>query len=230
MVQFLSAFSAFLLMHSLPAVPAVRGRLIRRFGRRAYLGLYSLVSIVLLAWLSHAALAIDYIPLWEPAPWQAWITLVAAPVGIFFVLAGLFSRNPLSISIRSGDGAGSVTAITRHPVLWGFSLWSAGHIVPNGDLRSLILFGGFTAFSLAGLFLLDRRARKRLGTDWKTAAAGTSVLPFVAILSGRAHFGIDGAMTSAALVAAALTAWLLGGGHGQLFGVEPLLLALSGFR
>lgn len=228
MVQFLLAFGAFLLMHSVPAVPAVRQRLVRLLGRRAYLALYSLVSILLLVWVFHAALAMDYIPLWEPAAWQAWVTIVAAPVGIFLVLAGLLSRNPLSVSARAGDRTGAIVAVTRHPVLWGFCFWSAGHIIPNGDLRALVLFGGFTVFALAGLFLLERRARKRLGDDWQAKAAATSILPFAAILSGRARLSVDGAMAVSAALTAALTWWLLAGGHGVLFNADPLSLALSG--
>lgn len=225
MAQLLAAFIAFLLMHSVPAVPAVRQRLVQFLGRKTYLTLYSAVSVLLLAWLFHAALAMDYMELWGPAPWQAWVTLVAAPVGFFFVLAGLFSRNPLSISVRSGDEAGAIVAITRHPVLWGFSFWSAGHIVPNGDLRALILFGGFTAFSAGGFLMLDKRTHKRLGAEWQAKVANTSILPFAAILSGRARLRADWPMTAAALLTAALTWWLLRGGHGLLFGAEPLLLA-----
>ena len=54
-------------------------------------------------WVMHAALQLDFIPLWDPAAWQAWVTFVLAPLGIFLVLAGLFSENALSISIYQGN-------------------------------------------------------------------------------------------------------------------------------
>lgn len=226
--QFLLAFAVFLALHSVPAVPAVRQRLVDLVGRKTYLVLYSLVSLLVLAWVFHATLTAEYVPLWEPAAWQAWVTLIAAPVGIFFVLAGLISANPLSVSARAGDTAGAIVAITRHPVLWGFFLWSAGHMVPNGDLRSLVLFGGFAVFAAAGVFTLDRRARKRLGAEWSQKAASTSILPFGAVLSGRASIAVDRPMAVAAILTAALAWLLLAGGHGLLFGADPLLLAFSG--
>lgn len=55
MTQFLLALGAFLLAHAVPPLPAVRGRLVALLGRRAYLILYSALSLVLLAWLISAA-------------------------------------------------------------------------------------------------------------------------------------------------------------------------------
>lgn len=228
MTEFVIAFAVFLALHSVPAIPAIRGRLIATLGRRLYLGLYSLASIAAIVWLFYAALRMDYVELWEPAPWQAMVTLVAAPVGVFFVLAGLFSGNPFSITLRSGEApAGAIVAITRHPVLWGFSFWALGHLVPNGDLRSLLLFGGLALFSVAGFFMLDRRARRRLPGDWRGQTATAPLLPFAAILAGRAPLRIDRETVAAFVLTALITLWLLAGGHLFLFSADPLLLAGS---
>ncbi|OHV79796.1 NnrU family protein [Ensifer sp. LCM 4579] len=227
MTEFLLALGAFLALHSIPALPAIRERLISHLGRATYFSLYSAVSIVLLGWVFHAALNVDYIPLWEPAPWQAWATLIAAPIGVFLVLAGLFSINPLSVSIRQGDDPGAVVAITRHPVLWGFALWALGHLIANGDLRSLILFGGFALFALGAMPMLERRARRRLNDAWHGQAAKTSILPLAALLRGRARITVDAPLAVAALATVVTTAWLLSGGHAVLFQADPLLLATT---
>jgi uncharacterized membrane protein len=224
----IAAFALFIALHSIPAIPALRNRIIATIGRRTYLTLYSVVSTLVLVWLFWEALRTDYIELWEPAAWQAWVTIVAAPSGIFLVVAGLLSRNPFSVSVRQGDSdRGAIVEITRHPVLWGFLLWSAGHVVPNGDLRSLILFGGFAAFSLAGIVMLERRARRRLGEIWHRLAASTSILPFAAVLGGRTRLRFDGAIAISLAVTALLVVWLLTGGHALLFGVDPLALATA---
>ncbi|MGV8939630.1 MAG: NnrU family protein [Allorhizobium sp.] len=224
---FLFALSVFLLLHMVPAVPGVRGGLIGCMGRRVYLAVYSLLSIAVLAWVFQAALAMDFVALWDPAAWQAWITLVTAPAGLYLVLAGLFSANPLSVSARSGEGEpGAITAVTRHPVLWGFFLWAAGHMVPNGDLRSFVLFGSFALFAAGGMAMVERRSRKRLGDTWGQLSAGTSIVPFAAIASGRARLSLDRMMVAAALFTGLSTLWLLTGGHLALFGADPLLLAL----
>ncbi|APG84061.1 NnrU family protein [Sinorhizobium americanum] len=227
MAEFLLALFVFLVLHSIPATPTIRERLIGMLGRATYFSLYSLVSILVLGWVFYSALSADYVPLWEPAAWQAWVTLMAAPVGVFLVLAGLFSVNPLSASIRQGAAPGAVVAITRHPVLWGFALWALGHLVANGDLRSFILFGGFAVFALASIPMLDKRARRRLGEKWSQEAASTSILPFAAIISGRTRIRGDAPLALAAASTAALTVWLLGGGHAALFYADPLLLATA---
>jgi uncharacterized membrane protein len=228
MTEFLIAFGAFLILHSIPAIAPIRQGLIDRFGRRAYFIAYSVVSLVVLGWLIHATLYLDYVPLWDTAPWQAWTTMVAAPIGIFFVLAGLFSVNPLSLSIRQGLHSGSIVAVTRHPVLWGFLIWATAHLVPNGDLGGVMLFGGLALFCVAGFFVVEKRARRRLGEDWNRIAGATSIVPFSAIVDGRARLSGDAPMTSAFILTAVLTYWLLAGGHTLLFVADPLALALPG--
>ncbi|MEK1886175.1 MAG: NnrU family protein [Phyllobacterium sp.] len=228
MTEFLIAFGAFLILHSVPAIAPIRQGLIERLGRPTYFITYSVVSLVILGWLIHATLYLDYVPLWDPQPWQAWTTMVTAPIGIFLVLAGLFSVNPLSLSIRRGLRRGSIVAVTRHPVLWGFLIWAAAHLVPNGDLGGVLLFGGLALFCGAGFFIVERRGRRRLGEDWNRIARATSIVPLSAILGGRARLSVDAPMASALILTAALTYWLLAGGHTVLFVADPLALALPG--
>ena len=228
MTQFLLALALFLALHMVPAVPALRARLVAVMGRRAYLVVYSLVSLLTLAWLFHAALQLDFVPLWDPAPWQAWFPLMLTPLALVLLLAGLMSPNPASITLRKPDlGPGAITTVTRHPVLWGFALWAGSHLVPNGDLRSLLLFGALFAFALLGMLITDRRSRRRLGAQWAEIDRTTSVLPFAAVLAGRAKLRFDGALALAILISAALTAWLLLGGHEVLFGADPLTMATA---
>ena len=211
-----------------PAIPALRAKLVAAMGRRAYLVLYSLVSLLTLAWLFHAALQLNFVPLWDPAPWQAWFPLILTPLALVLLLAGLTSPNPASITLRKPDlRPGAITTVTRHPVLWGFALWAGSHLVPNGDLRSLLLFGALLAFALLGMLITDRRSRRRLGTQWVEVDRTTSVLPFAAALAGRTRLRFDRPLALGILISAALTAWLLLGGHAALFGADPLTMATA---
>lgn len=226
MTQFIVSLLVFLGLHSIPAIPAIRQRLVARLGRVPYLALYSLVSLAALAWVFHAALQLDYVELWPPSAWQAWFSLILSPVALFLLIAGLISANPVSISFRRADtGPGAVVSISRHPVLWGSLLWALGHVLSNGDLRSLLLFGAFALFSLFGMLMAERRHRRRQPERFAALARTTSVMPFVAIARGRAHLRIDLPMMIAALAAIVLTAWLLLGGHAALFGADPLAMA-----
>ncbi|WIJ26900.1 NnrU family protein [Devosia sp. RR2S18] len=224
MTQFLVALLVFLLLHSVPSVPTIRARLIAVLGRRAYLILYSVVSLASLAWVFHAALQIDYIELWSPAPWHAWVPLILTPIAFFLLLAGLLSPNPISVSMRKGSQPGTIVAITRHPVLWGFVLWAASHIVANGDLRALLLFGALTVFGVFGIVMAERRSSKRKDASLDSLKQNTSIVPFLAVAQGRARLGVDRAMVLALVLTVLLTTWLLIGCHVVLFGADPLAM------
>ena len=225
MLHFAVAYAAFLAAHSLSAVRPVRAWLVARLGERRYLALYSLVSLVLLAWLVVAALRAPYVALWTPPAWAYAAPLALVPPALMLIGAGLARPNPLSVSFA---GAGfdparpGVVGLTRHPVLWGFALWAFAHGPPNGNVVAVSLFGGLGLFALAGLPLVDRRARRRLGPDWERLARRTSVLPFAAWRRGR----IGLAPTAADFIGAGLgllTALaLLAGLHERLFGADPL--------
>ncbi len=228
MIQFLLALALFLALHSVPAIPSIRQSLIARFGRRAYLIAYSIVSLLALGWVFHAAFRLDYVELWPPAAWQAWFPIILSPIALFLLVAGLISPNPTSVTLRRGEGRpGAVVNVTRHPVLWGFLFWSLSHIIANGDLRSLLLFGAFALFSIFGMAMADRRARKKADIVVVSLLETTSILPFAAVLSARADFQVDRSMVIALAISALLTGWMLVGGHAVLFGADPLLMTQS---
>jgi uncharacterized membrane protein len=231
MTSFLLALAAFLLAHLLPAWPPVRARLVARLGRRGYIAAYSAVSLILLAWLLQAAVTADGVTLWAPAAWQWRVPLFAMPVAGFLLVAGLVEANPLSVSLRAGDELPAIACVTRHPVLWGFLIWAASHIPPNGRLVPLLLFGAMATLSVAGFALVDRKARGRLGEErWRAMAARSSALPFAAMIAGKARCGRWKPLAFSAVVAGALYAWFLLEGHALLVGPDPLagLRALAG--
>lgn len=223
MIEFLLALSAFLLAHAIPPLPSVRGRLVALFGRKIYLILYSGLSLVLIAWLISAAMRAPYVPVWYPLPWQAVIPVVAMPIALWLLIAGLAEGNPLSVSIRSTAATaapGPMASITRHPVLWGFLLWAVAHIAPTGHVVALILFGGMALLAVAGMFALDRRARKRLGTGrWETLAARAPLIPFAGIARGS---GLRAVVSWPAAAALLVYFWFLLDGHRRLIGPDPL--------
>ena len=226
MTEFAIALVLFLLAHAVPARPAVRHRLTAALGERPYLALYSAVSIALLVWVIWAAVRAPYVAVWFPAPWQQVVTLVAMPLALVLLGAGAVQPNPLSaaFSQRPFDPQRpGIVAVTRHPLLWGFGLWALSHVPPNGDLVGLILFSGLSVFSFAGTWLVDRRKRRSLGPEaWAVLAAGTSNIPFAALLFGRSRLPMDGRTWLGVLAGLAVYVLLLLGGHVWLFGVDPL--------
>lgn len=226
MTEFLAAIALFLVAHVIPPAPPVRTRLVDWFGRRAYLFGYSLLSLALLAWIVAAARRAPYLPLWDSAPWQALVPVIVMPLATWLLLAGLAEPNPLSITLRAAGPEtklGPAAIVTRHPVLWAFLLWALSHIPPNGDAVSLILFGGMAMLALGGFIALDRRARRQLGEErWRKLATATSIIPFAAILTGRARLRISASLVVTIATALAAYLWFLLVGHERIIGPDPL--------
>lgn len=224
MLEFAAALIAFLLSHSLPARSGLRAAFVRRFGEGAWLLVYSLVSILLLAWLISAAARAPYLQLWDLELWHYHVPLMLMlPASMLFV-GGAASPNPLSIgfSRRPFDPQRpGIVGVTRHPLLWGFALWSFSHLPPNGDLVSVIMFGGFGLFSLAGMAILDRRRRRALGSAWERLAVGTSVVPFAGVLGDRQRHGWRMRDLLGTLIGGSFLYLLLLFGHPLLIGPDP---------
>jgi len=222
--QFVAAIVVFIVSHAILPRRPIRERLVRHLGRRGYLVAYSVLSTLLLLWLVVAARNAPYVQLWAPAPWQALVPAIGVPLAFWLLVMGVVEPNPLSMSVRrTGDGVvGPVARITRHPILWAFFLWAACHVPPNGDVVSVIMFGSLAVLALAGFVPVDRRVRRRLGDEeWERLAGATSIVPFAAILAGRARFAWTLPMTLSAVAVAGVSAWFLIDGHRLLIGGDP---------
>jgi len=226
MSAFLAALAVFIVAHAIPALPAVRRRLVARLGRSGYVLAYSLLSLALFTWLIASALAAPYIALWTPPRWAYAVPIVGMLLASAFLGASLMAPNPLSIAFVGSafdpEHPGAV-ALTRHPILWGLALWGLSHVPPNGDLVSLILFGSLGLFALLGIWIMERRRPRALGrAHWEALAGPTSVLPFAAVATGRARWPRDARTLVGGLVGVVAYVALLAGLHGWLFGADPL--------
>ena len=198
MTNLIVAAVAFLLLHLVVSGTRVRESAIEAVGRGAYLGLFSFASVCLLIWL-----AIAYGGVWrEPSDKIYWassaitrtIQLIVQLIALVFVVPGLTTRNPTSVgsegALESPDVVRGMLRVTRHPFLWGVAIWAAGHILVNGDLAGLILFGTMFGLALFGTVSIDAKRERALGDAWKAFAAKTSNVPFAAIMAGRQTLNI----------------------------------------
>ena len=186
--QLLFATAAFLVTHYISSTP-LRGVLVRALGERAYLALYSLLAFATLGWMIWAYNRAPLEPLWVGL---RWLPAVAMPVAFVLAACGLLSRNPTLVGadklLKSPDPARGIIRVTRHPLMWGFILWSGSHVLARGELNATVFFGGFLGLASLGALLIDRRKAQTLGEDWRRFAAATSYFPFLAIVQGRNKF------------------------------------------
>ena len=184
--------------------------------------LYSTLATIGLVWLIYG---------FAVAPRQRWwagSNLAVVPL-ILMVPASLLlacaftQKNPTAVDqgIKLSADARGIQRITRHPFLWAVVLWAVGHLVVNGDLPSIVLFGGMLVLALFGTAGVDRRSRERDPVNWAAFAAATSNVPFAAILEGRnrlvwSEIGWGRVVAAVGLYVALILA------HPYVMGVSPL--------
>ena len=217
--EYTLAFVAFFLTHSLPVRPPLRPWLVARLGPRGFGLAYSALSIAVLAWLIGAAGRAPFVPLWNWAPWQLHVPL-GAMVAVCLILALSISRpNPFSFGGAQNDAFDpahpGIVRPTRHPLLLALAIWAFAHIVPNGDLAHVVLFGTFALFALLGGRLVDGRKRRKMGADWARLDAARRAAMVLPPPRSWPDLGLRLAL-GAGLYAGLL--WL----HPWLFGVSPL--------
>ena len=169
---------------------SLRDRMVGAMGEKAYLGVYSVVSILLLVLLVRAYnAAVPTALLWPTVDLLRLVPLVLMPLALLLIVGGLVIRNPtvVGVVLESGEEVPvtGVMRITRHPVQCGILIWSVGHLLANGDLPSLVFFGTFAVISGYGMVLIDKRKRQAFGAGWPAFRDATSLVPFAAIFSGR---------------------------------------------
>ncbi len=217
-IDFAAAFAAFFLTHSLPLRPAIRPRLQQALGPRGFTLTYSALSLAVLAWLVAAAGRAPFVPLWDWAPWQNLVPLaVMLPVCLILSLA-VARPNPFSFggarTATFDPARPGIVRLARHPLLLALALWATAHVVPNGDLAHVVLFGTFAAFAVIGGRLVDRRKRRELGADWGRLRAEMARSAPIRRLVGHADL--------LRLVAGLVLYLLLIGLHPWAIGVSPL--------
>ena len=179
----------FLGVHSLRAIaPDWRDGAMRRMGEGPYKGIYTLTAIVglaLVVWgFSIASRQGDY--------------LYLPPSGLRHATEGLMLP-ALVLAIASALPPGQIRRFVRHPLLVATILWSLAHLLVNGEVAAVVLFGAFLAWAVFDLLAQRRRPAP-------VAARPAALYDGVALVAGLALYG--------ALV------WRL---HLWAFGVSPLV-------
>ena len=220
--EFILAFIAFLGAHVIPMRPALKSPLIAVLGRAGYIAGFSLLSLGLLYWLLMAAGRAPFIEIWPQAQWQRWLVNLAMPGAILLVVFAVGRPNPFSFGGRTqgfDPERPGIIGLTRHPLMWAFAFWAGAHLLANGDLAHVILFGFLLAFALSGIWGAEARARRAL-PDFDRLAAHTSLWPGMALLSGR--WRPQGAPSIPRLLVAGLIWAGLLHLHAPLIGLSPL--------
>ena len=178
--EYTLALAIFVASHFLPRIGGLRDRLIGAVGRRVYFSAYGFLSLTLLVWVIVAAGRAPYVELWPQAPWTRWMPNIAMPIATVLVFCGFGLRNPYTLggkrdAIIDPEKPG-FAAVSRHPLFLALALWAGAHLVPNGDLAHVILFGSFTIMALVAMPAFDTKARRTLGPEATAFFKDTAIL------------------------------------------------------
>lgn len=228
-IEFISAGLLFLASHRLPTIVSVRKQLVGVVGERGFLCAYSVLSLILLAWLIAASGRAPFVALWGPAPWHAWVAIIAMPAACLLVAFSIGTPNPLSFGggdeRRFDPQRPGAVGFARHGLLSALAVWSVVHLIANGNVAHVVLFGLFALFSGYGMLLIDKRKQRQLGMKrWRELAHATSLWPGQSLVTGRWQphlwpIGADTVKRLAAAVALYVCAlWM----HESLIGMNPL--------
>jgi uncharacterized membrane protein len=187
MPDLIAACAYFLLIHFGVSGTQLRDALTGRLGEGRYRGLFSVASLMGLAWMIYAYRRAPLIPTWGVLPGLRPAADVLVFIAFLFAVIGIMTPSPTRVGMESRldpETARGIVRITRHPFLWGVGLWTVTHLVINGDVASLILFGTLLVLALAGTASIDAKRRRKFPQQWQRFAAATSSVPFAAIARG----------------------------------------------
>jgi uncharacterized membrane protein len=138
--------------------PGLRGRMGE--GGKGVVALALAGSVVLMVLGYRGA---DHVDVWYPPAWTVHLNNLLMVIAFYFYAA-----------------SGLKTAITRkvrHPQLTGFKTWAVAHLLVNGDLASILLFGGLLAWAVVTVIIINRAQR-----EWIPPAKGSAANEIKAIV------------------------------------------------
>jgi uncharacterized membrane protein len=171
------------------AAPGFREREVARIGMRPWKLAYSavsLVALILIIW-GYGAARQEPVVLWSAPAWTRHAAALLSVIGFVLIAAAYVPGTKMKEALG-------------HPMTAGTGVWALGHLLANGRLNAVLLFGAFLVWSV--IVFATRRARDR--------AAGTRYPP--------GSLAKDAIAAVAGVVFALVFALFL---HGPLIGVRP---------
>jgi uncharacterized membrane protein len=167
-----------------------RGRQIQHFGASAWKGLFALPSLVglILMIVGFGDARTTPVLVYAPTAWSRHLNSLWTLIAFVLVTAAYVPRNRL----RAWIG---------HPMLAGVAIWAFGHLLANGTLSDVVLFGAFLVWALTN-FVVSRSRDHRAGTLYPRGSQRGDVVTIVV----------------AVVIWIAFAFWL----HRWLIGVNPL--------
>ncbi|MFD2741154.1 NnrU family protein [Sulfitobacter aestuarii] len=181
---FAGVFALFFATHSIPVRPEVKSRISDQIGARRFGIGYSILSIVMLGMLIWAAGKAPFVSLWPQMVWQRHVVHLGMLVVCLIIAFAAARPNPFSFGGTRNEEFDpqhpGIVRLTRHPVLLALALWSGLHLLSNGELAHVLMFGVLGGFAIAGRALINRRKQHEMGqARWQALNAAVRQAPLI---------------------------------------------------
>ncbi|MCH8976711.1 MAG: NnrU family protein [Proteobacteria bacterium] len=149
MLLFILGLIMFFGIHMLPFYPEYRALLIEKIdndmidGEGLYKVIFAVISLLGLIFIGIGKGSMEFIGLWNTPIFFRYITVVLIPVAFILMVAAYTPNN--------------IKRYVPHPMLTGVIIWGATHMMVNGDVAAIILFGSFVVYSVVAIKLANRR-------------------------------------------------------------------------
>jgi len=177
-----------------------RTQLLESLGERKFKGLYALVSVLgfaLMVW-GYGQARMEPIELWTPPIWGRHLAFLLVWVAWILMAAAYIHANWFKVKMH-------------HPMILSVKTWALAHLLANGQLHQVVLFGGFLAWGVLSFISARRRDRAQAA---KLEADGLPPTPLVPVSTAATQL----TLAIGTLVYVLFLAW----GHKALIGVSPL--------
>jgi uncharacterized membrane protein len=147
MALFLVGLIIFLASHSCRIfAESWRNRMIDRIGEVKWKGSYTIISLLgfIIMVIGYGQARQETMVLWQPNTFLIYIALALNLVAFIFLAGSSPSNNAIRLKLK-------------HPMILGAKVWALAHLISNGTLVDLILFGAFLSWAVLDF----RSARKR---------------------------------------------------------------------
>ena len=175
----------FLGVHSIAIVsPGLRDRVFGRLGETGWKGLYSAASLIGFALIIYGFGLARRVPivLYSPPIWMRELALLAMLPVFPLILAAYLP--------------GRIKTAVKHPMLAAVKFWAFAHLLANGLLADVLLFGGFLAWAVADRISFKRRPPQALRTAppgrWNDAIAVVLGIAIYVLFLEWAHVRLFG--------------------------------------
>ena len=149
MIELIAGLVIFFAVHSVSIFKeSWRNRMVAQLGERTWQGLYSLLAIAgfVLMVRGYGIARLDPLVLYSPPLWLRHVAMLVL-VPVFPLLLATYLP-------------GRIQTAARHPMLIATKLWAFAHLLANGMLADVLLFGGFLAWAVADRISMKRRIQR----------------------------------------------------------------------